>query len=346
MHRLLGIVAVVLLLASAGCVGMAPDTQAATDGERETPESDQTRDGPTPVDGELTIHHLDVGQADATLLVTPNGETVLIDTGDWRQDGTEVIAALESLGVERIDHLVATHGHADHIGGHAAVIEHFETEGEGVGAAYDSGVPHDSVTYERYLDAIDEHDVDLLLVEEGDTLPLDDDAVEATVLNPPAGDAGSDLHANSVALLVEFGEFSYLTTGDAEREVEQRLVGDWSDELDVDVYQAGHHGSSTSSSPAFLDALSPDIAVISSDYDSQYGHPHDEVLDRFAARDIETYWTGVHGDVVLSTNGTAIEVETAEAFSTDPADLRDEKPDENDARVAPRTDTLAAPIPG
>ncbi len=168
------------------------------DGDHD-PESDETEDddtetdsAPTDVDGELEIHHIDVGQADSTLVITPEGETILIDTGDWPQDGSDVIAYLEELGVDRIDHLVATHAHADHVGGHAAVIEHFETNRNGIGTAYDSGVPTTSNTYENYLDAIEAYDVELLLVEEGDELPLDGD-LTATVLNPPADATRDDI---------------------------------------------------------------------------------------------------------------------------------------------------------
>ncbi|MDG5820708.1 MBL fold metallo-hydrolase [Natronococcus sp. A-GB7] len=298
----------------------------------------------TDVDGELEIHHIDVGQADSTLLVTPDGETVLIDTGDWRQDGSDVIAYLESQGVDRVDHLVATHAHADHIGGHAAVIEHFETDGDGIGAAYDSGVAHDSATYENYLDAIEAHDVDLFEVEEGDELPID--GLEATVLNPSADESGDDLHYNSVSVAFEFGKFTYLTTGDAEADAEQRMVEEHGGTLEADAYQAGHHGSSTSSNGPFMDAVDPEIAVISSAYDSQYGHPHEAVLEDYAERGIETYWTGVHGDVVVTTDGAAVSAETEREFSTDAADLREERPDEQ-ARVAtPQVDTATAGVSG
>jgi competence protein ComEC len=330
---LLGVVVLVVLSGCAGLSGEDPaddieDTAADGDDPQQTEDA-----GPTAGDGgegTLEIHHIDVGQADSTLLVTPGGETVLVDTGDWQADGEQVIDYLETLGIERIDHLVATHPHADHIGGHAAVIEHFEENRDGVGAIYDSGQPHDTLTYERYLDAVDAYGHELLVVEEGDELPLDSGAVEALVLNPLASDAGG-LHDNSVALAVEFGDVRYLLTGDAERNVEARLVAERADQIDADVYQAGHHGSSTSSTDGFVDAVDPEVAVISSGYDSQFGHPHDEVLERLAGRGVETYWTAVHGDIVVTTDGTAIEVTPAESFSTDPADLLAEKP--GDGRV-------------
>lgn len=324
--------------------GDGNDTDDADeDSTDETTDSDSdARSEGTEVNGELEIHHIDVGQADSTLIVTPEGETVLIDTGDWRQDGSAVIAYLEAEGIDRVDHLVTTHGHADHIGGHAAVIEHFETRGDGIGAIYDPGVTHDSATYENYLDAIDEHDVDLFEVAEGDNIPID--GVDATALNPPSGDSGDDVDHNSIVIAFEFGEFTYLTTGDIEDRAEQRLVAEWRGDLAADAYQAGHHGSATSSTRLFTEAVDPKIAVISSDYDSRYGHPDDEVLERFADMGIETYWTGVHGDVVLMTDGTTIDVETASDFSTDADDIREERPDSEERASfgAPRrVDTTA-----
>ncbi|TYL39097.1 MBL fold metallo-hydrolase [Natronococcus pandeyae] len=345
MRRALVILAAVGLVALGGCIGGAGIGADSEDDEDVEAEDIET-------DGELEIHHIDAGQADSTLLITPSGETILIDTGDWRQDGQEVIDYLEAQDVDRIDHLVATHAHADHIGGHAAVIEHFEEHRDGVGAAYDSGVVHTSATYDDYLDAVEEYEVRLFQVEEGDDLPLENGTAEATVLNPPEGDSGDGLHYNSVALAVEFGEFSYLTTGDAEQDAEQRLVDDWSDDLEADAYQAGHHGSSTSSTESFLEAADPQVAVISSAEDSQYGHPHDEVLERFADRGIETYWTGVHGDIVLTTDGEELSVATERDASSDPMDLLEKKNDEESASLSepaishPPIDPVRTPVFG
>ena len=326
----------------------AADEDEATQEETDDTGADEPDSGDGPdVDGELEIHHIDVGQADATLLIEPSGETMLIDSGDWRQGGSDVIEYLEDRNIDRIDHLIATHAHADHIGGHDAIIEHYETDRDGLGAAYDSGVAATSQTYERYLDAIEDHDVELLVIEDADHIEFGDANVD--VLNPPAGDSGSDLHYNSVALSIEFGEFSYLTTGDAEADAEQRMVDEHGEQLEADAYQAGHHGSTMSSTTPFMNEVTPDVAIISSAYDSQYGHPHDEVLEDFADRDIETYWTAVHGDVVLTIDGNDIELETEHDFSTDAANLLKEKPADDDDTQASLThpvDVPTAPLAG
>ncbi|ELY66839.1 ComEC/Rec2 family competence protein [Natrinema versiforme] len=324
MRRGVLVVAVAGLLVLAGC-SSGLDSIGGGDG----PASD--------VSGDLEIHHIDAGQADSTLVVTPAGETILIDTGDYRDDGQEIIDSLEARDIDRIDHLVATHGHADHIGGHPEVIEYLEEEGDGVGAAYDSGVPHTTATYDNYLDAIEEYDVRLFEVAAGDDLPLEDDDLEATVLNPPEGGEGDSVDANGVVLSLSFGEFSYLTTGDIEASTERRLVEDHGESLAADAYQAGHHGSSTSSSDPFLKAVDPETAIISSALDSQYGHPHDEVLQAFADRGVETYWTGVHGDIVLTSDGTDASVETERDAPTDPEALLERKQEAQSSLEPPQT---------
>lgn len=276
--------------------------------------------------GDIEIHHIDVGQADSTLIKSTTNETILIDTGDWRQDGEEVIHYLESKDIDRIDHLIATHGHADHIGGHSSIIEVYEDEKDGIRNIYDSGVPHNSNTYEDYLDTVDEYDHELLIIEEGDTIPINDSNVNVNVLNPPEGESGSDLHYNSVAISIDYNNFTYLNTGDAEFEAEERMVEEYGSELESDVYQAGHHGSNTSSSDVFMNEVQPSYTIISSGFDSRYGHPHADVLKTLDNMNIETYWTGSHGSTVFVTDGDEIRIETEKESSTDPREILDLKP--------------------
>jgi competence protein ComEC len=319
MRRQFAVLVLCVLFGFAGCTGGGLGVKSSTPTEEAPPTETDVSTVHTP-EGTLEIHAINVGQADATLVRTDE-ETMLVDSGHWQDDGETVIAYLEAHGVDRIDHLVSTHAHADHIGGHEAIIDYYETEKGGVGAVYDPGVPHTTRTYERYLDAIERHDVDLFEIAEGDELPFE--GAGATVLNP-AEPGGDDLHDGGVALRVALGETSFLFTGDAERDAEARMLEAHGDALDADVYQAGHHGSDTSSGPAFLDAVDPEVAVVSSGYDSQYGHPHDEPLERFAERGIETTWTAVHGTIVFESDGRELSVRTQHDATTDPLALRDE----------------------
>ena len=318
----------IVLVLSAGCLGAI-----GVEVETETSTPDDGTGGSTgfdgeiganaslePVDAELSVHYIDVGQADATFVRGPENETMLIDTGHWNDGGETVIQYLEARGVERIDYMVSTHAHADHIGGSAEVIHHFETEREGIGSVWDSGVPHTSATYEDYLDAIEEHDVDLYQTQADDQIPMEGATVE--VLNPPIDHGDEDLDANAVVIRIGYGDAGFLFTGDMTTETEDDLVDRWGSDLQSSVYQAGHHGSSTSSAPEFVDTVAPRLAIVSSAYDSQYGHPHEEVLARFADRGIDTYWTGAHGTIVAGTDGDAVTISTVADATTDPAELR------------------------
>lgn len=268
------------------------------------------------------MHFINVGDADATLIVAPTGETMLIDSGGPEDGGETVIAYLESQGVDRIDYLVATHARPEHVGGHAAIIEHYETERGGVGQAWDPGVPSDDQRYEEYRDAVEEYGVDLVETREGDERSLG--AAGVTVFNPPDGsDRPDDLRYNSMALLVEFGDASFLFTGDAEADAESRMASRHGADLGADVYQVGDHGNQTSSTDRFLDAVEPRLAIVSSGYDSEGGHPHEETLERLAERDVDAYWTATHGTTVVSTDGSELVVATQHDAPTDPRDLRD-----------------------
>jgi competence protein ComEC len=330
---------VVGLLVLAGCTGGAGVTTDPLDAEQT--EAPGTVDATAPpseqgtaaanVTGTLTVHFINVGQGDSTLVVGPTGETMLVDTGDFRDDGAHVIDYLESRGIDRLDALVTTHADADHVGGHAAVIEHFETSGAGVGAVYDPGVAASTATYDRYLDAVEEHDVPLYRTLAGDRIPLD--GARVTVLGPPQPYlADGERNENSLVLRVAFGRTSVLLTGDAGPVEEPYLVENHAAALDVTLLKAGHHGSSSSTSATLLNAATPKAVVVSSAYDSRYGHPHEEVLGRLAARSIPTYWTASHGTVVATSDGTVFEVATQAAATTRPRDLR------ADAPVAPDTD--------
>jgi competence protein ComEC len=178
-RRGLLLIGVIFIVGTAGCIGGPDPSSADNDTDLPPAESDD-------LDGSLEIHAINVGQADATLIIAPSGETLLIDSGDWTDDGQTVIEYLDHHDVDRVDHLVATHAHSDHIGGHPAIIEHYETEKDGIGAVWDSGVTHDSAAYERYLDAVEDHDVTLYETHDGDEIPLEGDAVTASVLNPAA----------------------------------------------------------------------------------------------------------------------------------------------------------------
>ncbi|GAB7008709.1 lamin tail domain-containing protein [Halorubrum trueperi] len=309
-------VGIVLL---AGCVGAVPGEQSPTGSETSDEPAVET------ANGTVAVHYINVGQSVSTLIVGPGGETMLVDTGHYNDDGEHVLQYLQRHEITRIDHLVTSHTDADHIGGNAAVIEYYETDADGIGAIYDPGIAASTRTYAEYLDAVEEHDVTLYETREGDAISFGD--VDVDVLGPPDPYLENDArNENSIVLKLTHGETSFLLSGDAEDDQEEYLIDTYGTELRSTVLKAGHHGSSSSSSEPFIDAVRPQAAVISSAYDSQYGHPHDEVLRRLSDRSIPTYWTATHGDIAFVSDGRGVSVQTQRDAPTEPLAIRDGDP--------------------
>ena len=314
--RVLFLVGIILL---AGCTGSVPGDPTSTD-------ADTTPDSTTEAaNGTLEVHYINVGQSVSTLIVSPDGETMLVDTGHYNDDGEHVLDYLQEHDITRIDHLVTSHNDADHIGGNAAVIEYFESNADGIGAIYDPGIASSTQTYGDYLDAVEEHDVTLYETREGDSVSFGD--VDVEVLGPPDPYLENEArNENSIVLKLTHGETSFLLSGDAEDDQEAYLINNYESQLQSTVLKAGHHGSSSSSSEPFVDAVQPQAVVISSAYDSQYDHPTEAVLERFADRSIPGYWTATHGDIVLASDGSGVSVQTQREAPTDPRAIRDGEP--------------------
>jgi len=250
---------------------------------------------------------------------------MLVDTGHYHDDGEYVLEYLDEQQIDRIDHLVVSHNDADHIGGNAAIIDHYETEKQGVGAIYDPGIAASTQTYEAYLDAVEAHNVTLYETREGDAIPFD--GADVDVLGPPKPYvADGARNENSIVLHLAHGNTSFLLTGDAEGDQEAYLVEEYGSQLGATILKAGHHGSASSTSGPLLDAVEPKAVVVSSAYDSQYGHPAEATLERLADRSIPTYWTATHGDIVLVSDGNGVSVRTQATAPTDPRSLRDGSP--------------------
>ena len=268
------------------------------------------RPDPGPAEGTLEVHYIDVGQADSALLLC-GGESMLIDGGNVA-DSDLVVAYLADQGVEELDYVVCTHAHEDHVGGLAGALSQYPA-----GEVLSPVTEYDSQAFGNFLKYTQEQGLSLTVPEPGDTWTVGTAAV--TVLGPVRD--YDDTNNTSIVLRVDFGETSFLFTGDMERSAEEDLLesGAW---LEADVLKVGHHGSDTSTSYPFLREVDPDYAVISVGENNDYGHPSEDTLSRLRDDDVTVYRTDLQGDVVCTSDGTSLTftVERNDGIQTNPTE--------------------------
>lgn len=241
----------------------------------------------------LTLHFIDVGQGDS-ILAESDGHFMLIDAGENDQ-GDTVVSYLTSAGVQTLDYVIGTHPHSDHIGGLDDVIRAFSVE-----KVILPPIEHTTKTFEDVLDAISEKGLKLTRPQAGDTYSL---GKAAFTILAPIGDYGDDLNNWSVGLKLTLGNRSFVMCGDAETAAETDIVNSGLD-LKADVLKAGHHGSRTSTSDAFLKAVSPSYAVIQCGEGNSYGHPHKETIEKLETAGIQILRTDQLGTITAWTDGT------------------------------------------
>lgn len=281
-------------------LGILPDASGEKTGAPVSAAQGDTGGGGS-ASGTLEVYFFDVGQGDSELIRLPGGENILIDAGTSSTED-ELVGELRSLGAETLDLVVATHPHADHIGGMAAVIDAFDVRQVVMPRISESDTPT-TKTYENLLQSIADKGLTITPAEPGDELLSSGGAV-LTVLAPNGEDYG-DLNNYSVVLRLTYGEDSFLFTGDAEEASEEEMLSlDWP--LTATVLKCGHHGSETSTSPAFLDAVSPQYAVISCGVDNDYGHPDAVTLEKLEAAGAEVFRTDRQGTILASTDGSGV----------------------------------------
>jgi competence protein ComEC len=255
--------------------------------------------------GMLELTAIDVGQGDSLLVTLPRGETILVDGGGrlvfGRQRksnldiGEDVVSPyLWSRGLRRIDVMVATHAHQDHIGGLGAVMSNFRPKELWTGA----NPPAELLELARRLG--------IPASEKHPTGPLERSGASLEIL-APSDDYRAEKPGNndSLVLRIGYGSRAFLLTGDMERPIETKLLASGAD-LHADVLKVGHHGSRTSSSEPFLEAVSPSVALISAGFENSFGHPHPDVLGRLTGRHAAILRTDLGGLVTARTDGKGL----------------------------------------
>ena len=257
--------------------------------------------------GRFQFTMLDVGQGDSFLLRLPNGRAILVDTGR-RGRSRDILEYLKAQGVEELDALLLTHSDADHIGSAPEILDALHVDRVLLGPSRSN-----TATQERLDAALARNHTWVREVDRGDRLRAAP-TVRLEILNPPPPSENfphTDTNEKSLVLLAEFGEMTFLLTGDAGTFSEREMLAHYGPEyLQAEILKAGHHGSRSSTSERFLDAVLPEIALISVDDENQYGHPHAEVVDALEVNQTRIYNTANHGTVEFRTDGRRLWIRT------------------------------------
>jgi len=246
---------------------------------------------PTPEQGTLTVYFIDVGQGDSILLDLGDIE-VLIDGGD-KTPG--VVSYIDDYINGPLEVMVATHPHADHIGGLIAVLGVFEVD-----EIWLNGDTSTSATYSQFMSAVNSEGANVFVARRGDTIQVGN--LTFNVLHPV--NLSGDTNNNSIVLSLSYGQVDFLFTGDAEEEAEASIVIQSIVPVpDVEILKVGHHGSRTASSMQFLQAAKPEYAIYMAGQGNSYGHPHEETIISLCEVGAEIYGTDIHGTIIITTDG-------------------------------------------
>lgn len=283
-----------LILISCGKTNQADNSNNKNEGNKKTVEEAQKVDG-------IKIHYIDVGQGDSELIQIGD-KNILIDAGT---SDKKALDYLKSIKVTKLDYVIATHPHEDHIGSMDDVIKACD-----VGIFYAPKVTQTTKTYENMIKALKDKNLKITVPKVGDTLTIGD--AELTFL-APNNSKYDDLNNYSIVCRLKYGNTSFLFMGDAQDVSESEIL---QKQLDIksDVLKVGHHGSHSSTTQAFLDKVNPKYAVISCGKDNDYGHPHKETVTKLNDKNINVFRTDLEGTIIALSDGTNI------TFNTNPVE--------------------------
>ena len=247
----------------------------------------------------LEVYFVDVGQGDCEI-IRSDSKTMLIDSGT-NAGARELVDTVRNMGITRFDIVIGTHPHEDHIGGLDTIITNFD-----IGSIYMPEASTNTKTFSDVLTAIRDNGLTVTSPAAGSTFYLGD---ACCTVFAPNQQTYSDLNDFSIVIRLDYGETSFLFTGDAQSLSEQEMLAIGYN-LEVDILKVGHHGSKTSTSPEFLEAVSPEYAVIEVGAGNDYGHPHQITLDNLTAANIKIFRTDNNGTITVKSDGDTFSITT------------------------------------
>lgn len=249
------------------------------------------------INRDLEIVFIDVGQGDATLIQTPMGKNILIDTGTKNDLGNNLSKYIPDSR-RSIDLLILTHPDLDHIGGTMSVLDEFE-----VHSFMHSGLLAGIPLYGVIADAISEKNIPVYEAIAGQRINIEPN-ISMDIYSPHENIESFDANEYSIVMHVHYGEHSFLITGDASKLIESDIAETYGELISADILKVGHHGSQTSTLDSFVEMVNPQYAIISAGCDNRFGHPHPKVLTTLFQNRVEILETCNEGDIIFSTDGT------------------------------------------
>lgn len=259
--------------------------------------------GPVSPDGLLSVVFVDLQtKGESILIIFPNGNTMLID-GGMPSSYPRLESVLKQNNVSEIDVMIGTHADQDHIAGLTKVLDDSDFT---VKQVLISHVTSNTLTYQNFLAELSDNGLQSQPGFDGYLIDLDS-SVAVKIISPPIGGIPGGTHAsasnsNALVTLLEYGNVSFLLTADATHTTESWIVQNHQN-LDIDIMNGPHHGSKYSSTDEFIDHLTPQLVIFSADVDNEYGHPHQEAIDKYQSRGINHYQTGLEGNIIIKTDG-------------------------------------------
>ncbi|NEZ47445.1 MBL fold metallo-hydrolase [Clostridium niameyense] len=244
----------------------------------------------------MLVHYIDVGQGDSELIQL-NDKNILIDAGT-RKSSDKVVSYLKKQNIKKLDYVIATHPHEDHIGGIPAVLKNFEVD-----TFYAPKKTANTKIFKDMISELKNKNLKINVAKAGKTLDIGNNAEAKFVA--PNNDNYQKTNDYSAVIKITYGSSKFLFTGDAEKLSEKEMLSNHID-ISCNVLKAGHHGSHSSSSKEFLDKTNPKTVIISCGKNNDYGHPHKETLKELKKRNIQVYRTDIDGDIILTSDGKNI----------------------------------------